>query len=135
MTTPDPDQAETAVVEVRIPADVGFVSTLRITGASLAARANLTVDDIEDLRLAVDEACALLIPHAVPGSTLDAHFELSDGRLSVDTSVVTSDAGQEPDREGFAWTVLGALVSEVSVSRDGDRLAICVTKIREAARR
>jgi serine/threonine-protein kinase RsbW len=120
------------VVEVRIPATVSYVSTLRLTAASLAARCDLTIDDIEDLRLAVDEACALLLPHAAPASTVEARFELSEGRLVVDTSVRARGDG-EPDREGFAWTVLGALASSVDVRRDADRLVISVTKAREAA--
>jgi serine/threonine-protein kinase RsbW len=134
MTTPDPSRPDGDAVEVRIPADVVYVSTLRLTAASLAARCDLTIDDIEDLRLAVDEACALLLPHAAADSTLDARFELTEGRLAVDTSVVTSDTA-EPDRDGFAWTVLGALASTVDVHRDGERLIISVTKSREAASR
>jgi serine/threonine-protein kinase RsbW len=119
-------------VEVRIPADVAYVSTLRLTAASLAARCDLTIDDIEDLRLAVDEACALLLPLASDGSTLDARFALESGRLSVETSVAT-DGAAEPDRSGFAWTVLGALANSVDVRNEDGRLAIVVTKGREAA--
>ena len=69
-----------------MPADVAYVATLRLTAARLAARCDLTVDDIEDLRLAVDEACALLLPHALPGTTLNARFALAAGRLGVDAS-------------------------------------------------
>ena len=134
MTSSDSHRPDGDAVEVRIPADVVYVSTLRLTAASLAARCDLTIDDIEDLRLAVDEACALLLPHAAPDSTLDARFELAEGRLSVDTSVRTADAA-EPDRSGFAWTVLGALASSVDVHKDADRLTIVVTKAREAASR
>jgi serine/threonine-protein kinase RsbW len=134
MTSSDSPRPDGDAVEVRIPADVVYVSTLRLTAASLAARCDLTIDDIEDLRLAVDEACALLLPHAKPDSTLDARFELAEGRLSVDTSVQT-DEGAEPDRSGFAWTVLGALASSVDVRKDAGRLAIIVTKAREAASR
>jgi serine/threonine-protein kinase RsbW len=119
-------------VEVRIPAAVVYVSTLRLTAASLAARCDLTIDDIEDLRLAVDEACALLLPHASADSTLDARFELAAGRLAVDTSVRTTEAA-EPDRTGFAWTVLGALATSVDVHNDDGRLTISVTKAREVA--
>ena len=133
MTTPS-DSTGTAgnAVQMRVPATVAFVSTLRITAASLAARCNLTVDDIEDLRLAVDEACALLLPHAEDAGTLDATFHLDEGKLAVDTSVRSKDSA-EPDRDGFAWTVLGALASSVDVAHDGERLTITVTKQREAA--
>ena len=121
-----------AVVEMRVPADVAFVSTLRLAAASLGARCELTIDDIEDLRLAVDETCALLLPLADAGSTLDARFQLAPAHLAVETSVATA-ASSEPDRGGFAWTVLKALASTVDVARNGSRLAITVTKSREAA--
>ncbi len=134
MTSSDSHRPDGDAVEVRIPADVVYVSTLRLTAASLAARCDLTIDDIEDLRLAVDEACALLLPHATPDSTLDARFELAEGLLAVATSVQTADAA-EPDRTGFAWTVLGALASTVDVRKEADRLVIAVTKAREAASR
>jgi serine/threonine-protein kinase RsbW len=131
-SSPDASRPDGDAVEVRIPADVVYVSTLRLTAASLAARCDLTIDDIEDLRLAVDEACALLLPHAANGSTLDARFELHSGRLVVETTVAT-DESAEPDRSGFAWTVLGALASAVDVRNADGRLAIVVTKAREAA--
>ncbi len=120
------------VVEVRVPASAVYVSTLRITAASLAARCELTIDDIEDLRLAVDEACSLLLPHAAAGSTLDARFELAYARLQVQVSI-TSVNGAHVDRDGFAWTVLGALASSVDVHTGDDRLAIALTKRRELA--
>ena len=132
MTSTENPRPDGDVVEVRIPADVVYVSTLRLTAASLAARCDLTIDDIEDLRLAVDEACALLLPHAVPDTPLEACFVLATGRLEVETRVSTSGDG-EPDRGGFAWTVLGALATTVDVRKDPGRLAIVVTKTREAA--
>src|SRR4051812_7502356 len=132
MTSSDTRSPNGDAVEVRIPADVLYVSTLRLTAASLAARCDLTIDDIEDLRLAVDEACALLLPHAGPGATLEARFELARGDLLVHASVHADDDG-EPDRHGFAWTVLGALASSVEVSHADGRLVISLSKRREAA--
>jgi serine/threonine-protein kinase RsbW len=140
MTTPDPTSpgssvdAPPDVVSMTVPADVAYVSTLRLTAASLAARCDLTVDDIEDLRLAVDEACALLLPHASPQAVISAHFELTSGQLRVDTSVATEDVA-EPDKEGFAWTVLGALTTQLDVHQRDGKLTITLTKTREAAQR
>jgi len=131
-SSPESARPDGDAVEIRIPADVVYVSTLRLTAASLAARCDLTIDDTEDLRLAVDEACALLLPHAAEKSTLDARFELHSGRLTVETSVATNEDA-EPDRSGFAWTVLGALATSVDVHNSGGRLVILVSKAREAA--
>ena len=120
------------VVEMRVPADGAYIATLRLTAASLAARCDLTIDDIEDLRLAVDEACALLLPHASSGSVMDASFRLTPGDLTVRTSVDSRDTAT-PDRSGFAWSVLSALASDVEVEDSGGRLAITVIKRRETA--
>ena len=126
-------------IDIRIPAEGVYVATLRMCAASLGARCDLTVDDIEDLRLAVDEACALLLPHASAGQDgrtrgdLEAAFTLRPGELRVDTCVAAAD-GAAIDRSGFAWTVLGALASSVAVDSAEGRLTITLTKRREAAR-
>jgi serine/threonine-protein kinase RsbW len=119
-------------VAIRVPAAGVYVATLRLTTASLAARCDLTVDDIEDLRLAVDEACSLLLPHAPADGAIDADFTLAQGQLTVEASVAAA-GDADIDRAGFAWTVLGALSTAVEVSNAGGRLAISLTKRREAA--
>ncbi|MEO6885142.1 MAG: ATP-binding protein [Jatrophihabitantaceae bacterium] len=129
-TRPDGD-----VVQIAVPADTGYVATLRLTAASLAARCDLTIDDIEDLRLAVDEACSLLLPHSASPGVFSARFVLAAGELSVAVSIACADAEVHLDREGFAWTVLAALASSVAVDNENGRLAVTVTKRREAAQR
>ncbi len=73
-----------------------------------AARLDFTLDEIEDLRIAVDEACAILLQQAVPGSVLSCVFRLVDDSLEVTVSAPTTD-GRAPERDTFAWTVLSAL--------------------------
>ncbi|MFD0854991.1 anti-sigma factor, partial [Actinomadura adrarensis] len=48
------------VVTVKLPAAGAYLSVLRTATAGLAARLDFTLDEIEDLRIAVDEACAML---------------------------------------------------------------------------
>jgi serine/threonine-protein kinase RsbW len=107
------------VVVLRLPAAGAYLSVLRTATASLASRLDFTIDDIEDLRIAVDEACAMLLVQAVPGADLECRFELTADAIQVDVSVLTLD-GQEPSRDTFAWTVLTALAGEVDSSRDAD---------------
>ena len=56
---------------MRMPAEGAYLSVLRTATAGLAARLDFTLDEIEDLRIAVDEACAMLLSQAVPGSSLE----------------------------------------------------------------
>ena len=118
-------------VQLRFPADGAYVSVLRTVTAGVAARSQLTVDEIEDLRIAVDEACALLLPHARPGASLTATFTLEIGRVAFVASVA-AEPGADPDRSGFAWTVLRALADDVAVSTQEGVLSIALTKRRAA---
>jgi serine/threonine-protein kinase RsbW len=119
----------TSDVELRVPADARFVAILRSLTAGLAARCDLTLDEIEDLRLAVDEACALLLPHAGPDTSMTTRFALHTDYLELSISV-PAEPDAAPDRGGFGWTVLCALADEVHVSSSGPELVLAVTKRR-----
>jgi serine/threonine-protein kinase RsbW len=119
-----------AVVELRVPAESAYVAVLRSVTAGLAARCDLTLDEIEDLRIAVDEACALLLPLAVPGTSLDADFALATGELVV-TASLAARPGSQLNRDGFGWTVLAALASAVEIGGEQDNVSIVLTKRRE----
>ena len=108
-------------VVLRLPALGAYLSVLRTATASLASRLDFTIDDIEDLRIAVDEACAMLLAQAVAGADLTCAFELSADAIAVSVSVPTLD-GQPPSRDTFAWTVLTALAGEVDSTVDPDQV-------------
>jgi serine/threonine-protein kinase RsbW len=114
-------------VELRVPASSAYVSVLRTAAAGLAARLDFTVDDIEDLRIAVDEACAVILPLADEDARLSARFDLEPGRLQVAVSV-PSAATEPPARNTFAWTVLTALAGEVDASVDDGRVTLTLRK-------
>ncbi len=118
------------VVAIRLPATGVYLSVLRTATAGLAARLDFTLDEIEDLRIAVDEACAMLLSKAVPGADLECEFELRNDAMNVSVSVLTLD-GIEPSRDTFAWTVLNALAGAVDSRTDADyRVVIELTKRR-----
>ena len=118
------------VVTIKLPAAGAYLSVLRTATAGLAARLDFTLDEIEDLRIAVDEACAMLLTQAVPGADLECEFSLDTTLMRVAVSVLTLD-GQEPSRDTFAWTVLSALAGEVDSASDVDnRVTITLLKRR-----
>jgi len=114
-------------VELRVPASGAYVSVLRTAAAGLAARLDFTVDDIEDLRIAVDEACAVILPLAAADARLSARFELEPGRIQVAVSVPSS-VTEVPGRDTFAWTVLTALAGEVDASVEDGQVTITLRK-------
>lgn len=132
MTDSPPDTAVPDVVSISLPAESAYLSVLRTATAALAARLDFTLDDIEDLRIAVDEACALLLATSQGGAALDCEFELDGGVMVVRVSAETVD-GVQPPRDTFAWTVLAALAGAVDSSVDRDnRVTITLRKANEA---
>jgi len=118
-------------VKVCMPAEGAYLSVLRTATAGLAARLDFTLDEIEDLRIAVDEACAMLLPQAIPGTNLECGFDLGAEEMTITVSVVAAQP-RMPARDTFAWTVLSALAGTVE-GRLGpdDQVAIVLRKRRE----
>ena len=121
-------------VKVTLPAEGAYLSVLRTATAGLAARLDFTLDEIEDLRIAVDEACAMLLAQAIPGTNLECAFDLDADEMAITVSVVTTQP-RTPARDTFAWTVLSALAGTVD-SRLGpdDQVSIVLRKRRQAQR-
>jgi serine/threonine-protein kinase RsbW len=125
-----PDTGTQDQVNIRMPADGAYLSVLRTATAGLAARLDFNLDDIEDLRIAVDEACAMLLGQAVPGSNLECSFTLSPDEMSITVSVPSLNP-RPPSGDTFAWTVLSALAGSVAARvGPGDKLAIVLRKSR-----
>ncbi len=130
LITASPLEVGADQVTVRMPADGAYLSVLRTATAGLAARLDFTLDDIEDLRIAVDEACAMLLSQAIPGSSLECSFALSPDDMTITVSVPSLNP-RPPSGDTFAWTVLSALAGTVEAQvGPGDKLAIVMRKSR-----
>jgi serine/threonine-protein kinase RsbW len=133
VTAPEYDPAVADTVQLTVPADAAYVSVLRTVTASLAARRDFTIEEIDDLRIAVDEASSLLLPYAAEHAQLSATFTASPDSLSARVAVpVVVAAGEEIeiDTTSFAWMVLAALADTVATDHSGSTLSVTLTKAR-----
>ena len=119
-------------VVLRIPAEAAYVSVVRTATAGLAARLDMTLDDIEDLRIAVDEACALLLADAHVASDLTCTFTVADSSLTIDVEAPTR-SGKAPAQDTFAWTVLTALAGDVTAEAKNGVVRISLSRKRTGA--
>jgi serine/threonine-protein kinase RsbW len=113
-------------VELRLPADGVYVSVVRTTTAGLAARLDFLIDDIEDLRIAVGEACAMVLPEADADSELVCSYFLAPGRLTVEVAVSASSP-QGPEYDSFAWQVLSTMATDAEADASAGRFAVRLT--------
>jgi hypothetical protein len=119
-----PDQRHHA--ELRIPADPRLLRVARVTAAALAAELPFTLQDIEDLRVAVDELAALAIDGVHVDSMLDLHFEVDGEELYVSGRVV--GAGEPADLHPVAVDLLGLVADGHEMGTDGDDRVFRFTK-------
>ena len=101
--------------ELRLPADSAYVAAVRLTTAAFAARLDFSIDDLEDARIAVSEACTLLLDVLAGTGTdaagdLEVHYELDERQLGVD---ISAPGGTSIDQESFAWQLLSAVTTDL----------------------
>jgi serine/threonine-protein kinase RsbW len=123
---PDNDERPRGDVELRVPADGVYVSVVRTTTAGLAARLDFLIDDIEDLRIAVGEACAMVLPEADEGSQLVCSYHLAPGKLTV-VVAVTAAHPDGPEYDSFAWQVLSTLATHAEADASNGRFSVTLT--------
>ncbi|MEV0805843.1 ATP-binding protein [Micromonospora sp. NPDC050200] len=115
---------EDDVVHLTVPADGGYLGVLRTATAGLAARLQFALDEIEDLRIAVDEACAMLLAIATRDAELECRFSVTEDALTVEVTVPTVRGATLPSESSFAWKVLTALTTAASADAADGRATI-----------
>lgn len=118
------------LITVSVPPESGSVQVLRAVAASVAARLNMPFDGIEDLRLAVDEACAWLLGLAREATSMTLRLRPMDDRLEAVVSIDAAGRGwPPPDLEhSLSWKVLSALVDTVSLDAEASEPSIRLIK-------
>ena len=117
-------------IRLSVPARADYVHVLRSVIASVAAKLDFSYDDIEDLRLAVDEACAYLLGLRDTPTVLTLSITPSDGSVDVLASVdgavsVEAATGQQAN---MMWHLLAALTDEARMDEQSGQPGIRFTK-------
>jgi serine/threonine-protein kinase RsbW len=122
-------------IDVTIPARAEYISIARLAAAAIAAHQGFTFDEIEDLKIAVSEACTASIaaPNTPRRSPLNLRFVPEPDALVVlvDTRgtplAVDLSSNGEPtslDERHLGFFLMQCLVDEVDIRHTGDRTSI-----------
>jgi serine/threonine-protein kinase RsbW len=103
-------------VVVTMPADASFVRLARLAAADAGSRAGFTIEEIDDLRIAVDELCIQVM--GGPG-TVSLSLATSPGLVEIEGS---GPPASDNDFSDIARAIVAAVADEHSVStEDGIR--------------
>ncbi len=98
-------------IELSIPVPADLVVLARLTAATVAGRAGFGVEDIEDLRLAVEELCLSLVGGGKDGR-LHLTYECENDAITVTCRYEDGDGGAAADADDLSLRILDALVDE-----------------------
>jgi serine/threonine-protein kinase RsbW len=121
-------------VRLTMPATPHLLRVARLTAAGLAGRLGFSVDEIEDVKIAVDELCFALVGSKGRSGSLTLTYRLGNHELTIDgEGVFASDGGESPAPSELSAQILAAVVDEHEITRDGDTMRFHLVKRRVAA--
>lgn len=117
------------MVMVKVPPTPGHLALLRTAVGGFAGRDHFTLDQVDDLRMAVEEGAVQLLRH------VDDDFitlEVRATESGVEVRLHAGVAGSDPviDESSFSWTILHALADELHVETRDGRATILMIKHR-----
>lgn len=118
-------------VSIRIPASPAYLHVVRLVASGLAARVGFTLEDIEDLKIGVDELAAYMTGTQGRDGSLEVTFTVYDDRLEI------VGRGQFPpghkvrtDLTELSNMILATVVDSASLHRDGSFPSFSLVKTR-----
>jgi serine/threonine-protein kinase RsbW len=109
---------------------------LRALSETVALIADFALDEVTDIRVALDEIATALIAEAKPGSSIDFDFAADDGRMTVCVRAIAA-VGDALDEDGFGWHVvqtitdsLAARIEPFDDDRDGHPVVVEFSRAR-----
>lgn len=116
---------EPEVLTLEIPASADFVDVARLAIAGLGARMDFTYDDVEDLKIAIEEACSRAAEKHE--NTIHIEFLVFNDRLEVCLRGVPQSILSEEKNQ----LILKAVTDEVRLSASGDKCDLHLLKYKK----
>lgn len=102
-------------IKLSIPKKPEYVGVARLTSSSIASRLDFDIDDIDDIKVAIGEACTSIIQTSSDEEqNYDIEFELKEDRLSIKLTDLNKPVEkEETDEMGLGLIIIQTLMDEV----------------------
>jgi serine/threonine-protein kinase RsbW len=116
-------------IKLTIPCKPEYVSTVRLTLSSVASKADFDIDAIDDIKIAVSEACTNIINHSSlnPEDFYNVICAHSEGKIEItveddgrgfDVAQYSAPDEDEISESGLGLYIIRALMDEVNVESE-----------------
>ncbi|MDG5787935.1 anti-sigma B factor RsbW [Evansella sp. AB-P1] len=89
------------LIDLKMPAKPEYVGVVRLTISGIANRIGYSYDDIEDIKIAVAEACTNVVSHAYDETVQDPVMTITCGVFEDKLEITVADHGGDIDVNSF----------------------------------
>lgn len=114
-------------VDLEVPAETRHLHIIRLTAAGAAAEAGLSAEEVEDVKIAVDELCSIYIDVTTDTDRIGLRFEASGASLVIEADGPT---GHHLEVDELTRTILDATLDGLAIGPDGPNGGFRLTKLR-----
>lgn len=119
-------------IELSLPANRDLMLVARLATAGVVARAGLTLDVLDDVKMAVEEACLFLMTQAAAPERLRLSFALCPQAFSVEITcegTPASGEGAAPGELEVVRCILESLVRSVDIRASAEGVASILLEV------
>jgi serine/threonine-protein kinase RsbW len=109
------------VITLIVPARSEYARTVRMTAAALVGRTDMTYDDVEDVRMAAEEAFVYAVDTLPDGADVRFDFTVTNDSLEMNVPLGAErvSAGEEGERAAaYAVFILESVCDEYEFASD-----------------
>ncbi len=116
-----------AEIRLTIPGTPEFLRLARLAAADAGSRAGLTYEEIDDLRIGVDELSHVVMSPG-GGRAITLVFRLQPGAVVVEGTGPPVEVAEEAEQSELSRTIVSAVADEHEIARNGDTLTFRLVK-------
>lgn len=120
----DIDQLDTDEIVLTLPAEPRYGRVARIAAAHLALRKGFSLTEIDDLRLAIDEAVILLLGPGIQSGEITVHYRVSGDQIIVELERANPGGLLPAERTERFKSIVSGLVQLDELVEDGSLLRL-----------
>jgi len=119
-------------IELTVPGRAEYARAVRIIAATLASRSGMSIDEVDDVRMALEEAFLLACARIGADGPVTFRFDVDDDRIDVCVGPLPASGDGDRDEEAgqrYSRFILEAVCDTFQLDTDGPTCFVRLTKL------
>lgn len=104
-------------IKISIPNKPEFVSVVRLTTSAIANRIGFNIEEIDDIKVAIAEACTIMLENKSEENNIDIEYILESNKITIVVRNNKSEINLEQlDEKGLGLFIIKSLMDKVEIN-------------------